>query len=226
MGITDTQYKTIYDAVEDAMQASGLLEKPLNTKQKRNELYNATTHLYTQFHSIFTDLTDADKERYIQAVAQRCNHNKKRRIEHKHAEPSPSKHSQKSLEDPIAGLTADGTTEKWQRVVETFGATIIYVKRFPDTGVSTCVRLRDLLPEGKSMDNISVDKLVFSTFEDTLKQDVGFKKDYDVLMYVFRSGDRQKVTSERIWKTIIDHAFTLSLNFINFTIEQNHLSTL
>ena len=76
------------------------------------------------------------------------------------------------------------------------------------------------------MDNISVDKLVFSTFEDTLKQDVGFNKDYDILMYVFRSGDRQKVTSERIWKTIIDHVFTLSLNFINFAIEQNHLSTL
>ena len=93
MGITDTQYKTIYNAVEDAMQASGLLEKPLNTKQKKNELYKAITHLYTQFHSIFTDLTDADKERYIQAVAQRCNYNKKRRIEYKHAEPLPSKHS-------------------------------------------------------------------------------------------------------------------------------------
>ena len=65
MGITDTQYKPIYDAVEDAMQASGLLEQPLNTKQKRNELYNATTHLYTQFHAFFTDLTDTDKERYI-----------------------------------------------------------------------------------------------------------------------------------------------------------------
>ena len=203
-----------------------LLGQPLNTKQKRNKLYNTITHLYMQFYSIFTDLTDADKERYIQAVAQRCNHNKKRRIEHKHAEPSPSKHSQKSLEDTITGLTTDGTTENGQRVVETFGATIIYVKRFPDTGVSTCVRLRDLLPEGKNMDNISVDKLVFSIFEDTLKQDVGFNKDYDILMYVFRSGDRQKVTSERIWKTIIDHAFTLSLNFINFTIEQNHLSTL
>ena len=49
MGITDTQYKMIYDAVEDAMQASGLLGQPLNTMQKRNELYNATTHLYTQF---------------------------------------------------------------------------------------------------------------------------------------------------------------------------------
>ena len=47
------------------MQASGLLEKPLNTKQKRNKLYNATTHLYTQFYSIFMDLMDADKERYI-----------------------------------------------------------------------------------------------------------------------------------------------------------------
>jgi len=47
MGITNTQYKTIYDAVKDAMQASGLLEKPLNTKQKRNKLYKATTHLYT-----------------------------------------------------------------------------------------------------------------------------------------------------------------------------------
>ena len=65
MGITDTQYKMIYDAVEDAIQASGLLGQPLNTVRKRNELYNATTHLYTQFHAIFTDLTDADKEQYI-----------------------------------------------------------------------------------------------------------------------------------------------------------------
>ena len=64
-----------------------------------------------------------------------------------------------------------------------------------------------------------MNKLVFLTFEDTLKQDMGFNKDCDILMYIFQSGDRQKVTSERIWKTIIDHAFTLSLNFINFTIE-------
>ena len=77
MGITNTQYITIYNAVEDAMQAFSLLEQPLNTKQKRNKLYNATTQLYTQFHAIFTDLTDVDKEQYIQAVAQRCNHNKK-----------------------------------------------------------------------------------------------------------------------------------------------------
>ena len=79
--------------------------------------------------------------------------------------------------------------------------------------------LRDLLPKGKNMDNISVDNFVFLTFEDTLKQDVGFNKDYNILIYVFQSGDRQKVTSERIWKTIIDYAFTLSLNFINFAIE-------
>jgi hypothetical protein len=75
-------------------------------------------------------------------------------------------------------------------VVETFGAIIIYVKQFLDTRVLICVRLRDLLPKGKNMDNISVDKLVFLIFKDTLKQDVGFNKDYDILIYIFRSGDR------------------------------------
>ena len=58
----------IYNAVEDIMQVFSLLGQPLNTKWKRNELYNATTHLYTQFHAIFTDLTDVDKEWYIQVV--------------------------------------------------------------------------------------------------------------------------------------------------------------
>jgi hypothetical protein len=65
MGITNAQYITIYNVVEDAMQVFSLLGQPLNTKQKRNELYNTTTHLYTQFHSIFTDLMDVDKEQYI-----------------------------------------------------------------------------------------------------------------------------------------------------------------
>ena len=202
----------------------GLLEQPLNTKQKRNEFYNATTHLYTQFHFIFIDFTDVDKERYIQAIAQHCNHNKKQQIKYKYAKPLLSKHSQTNLKDPIIRLTIDKSTKKWQWRTKTLRATIIYVKRFPDTGISTCIWLRDLLPEGKNMDNISVDKLIFSTFEDTLKQDMGFNKDCDILMYIFQSGDRQKVTSERIWKTIIDHAFTLSLNFINFTIKQNHLN--
>src|SRR6266568_6925577 len=100
----------IYDAVKDVIQVSGLLEQPLNTKQKRNELYNATTHLYTQFYSIFTDLTDADKERYIQVVAQHYNHNKKQQIEYKHAKPLLLKHSQTNLKDPIIRLTANKTT--------------------------------------------------------------------------------------------------------------------
>ena len=65
MGITNTQYITIYDAVKDAIQVFNLLGQPLNTKRKRNEFYNTITQLYTQFHAIFTDLMDADKERYI-----------------------------------------------------------------------------------------------------------------------------------------------------------------
>ena len=81
------------------------------------------------------------------------------------------------------------------------------------------MRLRDLLPKEKNIDNISVNKLIFLTFEDTLKQDIGFNKDYNILIYVFRSRDRQKVTSKWVWKTIIDYAFTLSLNFINFIIK-------
>ena len=54
-------------------------------------------------------------------------------------------------------------------MVKTFGATIIYVKQFLDTGVLIYIRLRDLLPKGKNIDNISVDKLVFLIFKDTLK---------------------------------------------------------
>ena len=50
-----------------------------------------------------------------------------------------------------------------------FGATIIYIKQFPDTGVLIYMRLRDLLPKGKSIDNISVDKLIFLIFKDILK---------------------------------------------------------
>jgi hypothetical protein len=46
------------------------------------------------------------------------------------------------------------------------------------------------------MDNISVDKLVFLIFKDTLKQDIGFNKDYNILIYIFQSGDWQKVTSK------------------------------
>ena len=74
-------------------------------------------------------------------------------------------------------------------MVKTFRATIIYVKRFLDTRVSTYMRLKDLLPKGKNIDNISVDKLIFLIFKDTLKQDVGFNKDYNILIYVFRSRD-------------------------------------
>jgi hypothetical protein len=47
------------------------------------------------------------------------------------------------------------------------------------------MRLRDLLPKGKNIDNILVDKLIFLIFKDTLKQDIGFNKDYDILIYVF-----------------------------------------
>jgi len=74
-------------------------------------------------------------------------------------------------------------------VVKTFRATIIYVKQFLDTGVLIYIRLRDLLPKGKNIDNISVDKLIFLIFKDTLKQDVGFTKDYNILIYVFQSRD-------------------------------------
>ena len=52
---------------------------------------------------------------------------------------------------------------------ETFGAIIIYIKQFLNTGVLIYIRLRDLLSKGKSIDNISVDKLVFLIFKDTLK---------------------------------------------------------
>ena len=75
-------------------------------------------------------------------------------------------------------------------MVKTFGAIIIYIKQFLDTRVLIYIQLRDLLPKGKNIDNILVDKLIFLIFKDTLKQDVGFNKDYDILIYVFRSRDR------------------------------------
>ena len=74
-------------------------------------------------------------------------------------------------------------------MVKTFGVIIIYIKRFLGTGVLIYIRLRDLLPKGKNIDNISTDKLIFLIFKDTLKQDVGLTKDYDILIYVFRSRD-------------------------------------
>ena len=70
-------------------------------------------------------------------------------------------------------------------MVKTFRATIIYVKRFLDTRVLIYMRLRDLLPKRKNIDNISINKLIFLTFKDTLKQDIGFNKDYDILIYIF-----------------------------------------
>ena len=70
-------------------------------------------------------------------------------------------------------------------MVKTFRATIIYIKQFLDTRVLIYIWLRDLLPKGKNIDNISVDKLIFLIFKDTLKQDVGFNKDYNILIYVF-----------------------------------------
>ena len=66
-----------------------------------------------------------------------------------------------------------------------FRAIIIYVKRFLDTGVLIYIRLRDLLPKGKNMDNIFINKLVFLIFKDTLKQDISFNKDYNILIYIF-----------------------------------------
>ena len=50
-----------------------------------------------------------------------------------------------------------------------FRAIIIYVKQFLDTEVLIYMQLRDLLPKGKSIDNISVNNLVFLIFKDTLK---------------------------------------------------------
>ena len=49
--------------------------------------------------------------------------------------------------------------------------------------------LRDLLSKEKNIDNIFVNKLVFLIFENTLKQDMGFNKDYNMLIYIFQSGD-------------------------------------
>ena len=69
------------------------------------------------------------------------------------------------------------------------------------------------------MDNISINKLVFLIFKNTLKQDIGFNKDYNILIYIFWSGDWQKVTNKQIWKIIINYTFTLSLNLINFIVE-------
>ena len=88
--------------------------------------------------------------------------------------------------------------EKWQWGVKTFKVTIIYIKQFPDTKVLIYISLRDLLPKKKNIDDISIDKLVFLIFKNTLKQDIGFNRDYNILIYIFQSGDWQKVTSKRI----------------------------
>ena len=95
-----------------------------------------------------------------------------------------------------------------------------------DTRVLIYIQLKDLLPERKNMDNISINKLIFLIFKNTLKQDIGFNKNYNILIYIFQSGNRQKVTSKRVWKIIINYTFTLNLNFINFIIKQNYLNIL
>ncbi len=74
-----------------------------------------------------------------------------------------------NLKDFIIKLTANKIIEKWQQGIKMLGATIIYIKQFLDTGVLIYVWLRDLLPKGKNINNILIDKLIFLTFEDTLK---------------------------------------------------------
>ena len=61
----------------------------------------------------------------------------------------------------------------------------MYIKQFLDTRVSIYIQLKNLLPKGKIIDNISVNKLVFLIFKDTLKQNIGFNKDYNILIYIF-----------------------------------------
>ena len=74
--------------------------------------------------------------------------------------------------------------EKWQQGVKIFRVTIIYIKQFLDIKVLIYMWLRDLLFKKKNMDNISINKLIFLIFKDTLKQNIGFNKNYNILIYI------------------------------------------
>jgi hypothetical protein len=223
--VDDNGYNAIYAALEEELVNKSLFGLKLNTVARKRQLEYVLENVIQQFPDIFNSTPSKWTRKCLEALARKCNTNKRRRLPA--ANPSLPVNSESSTTlnerlspSPLKRIPPKPQPKYILPTSNRFGNTMIFVRR--NLGEqSTIFQPRDLMSEDKELEAISVNDLQFDIFVNMLQEEMAYDKAMETIVYQCGDEDKVEIKNERVWRAALSEMFCRGSTRFTFDVERN-----
>ena len=219
--IDDTQYIQVYREIEERMLDRGILGLRLNTQRNKDRLEPVVSSVVARFRDTFQGIPEGWTARCLQAIAQKCTNNRRRRVGDRTEDREAS-----SAGYPPRHLPCLLEYQARSTVLPTrhFGALLILATREdgPRSVTTTAFDLQACTPNPSEVTIADVKYLRFSRL---LCEAMDYEAHKDTIWAVGIGETEARVNDERSLKAILQVAQTRGLRSVSFTLRRGRLES-
>lgn len=225
LGITDEQYQSIHNRMQEELRSRGLSGRKLNTTKVKDDLPPILAKIQIEFSPIFDEAPHPWRERCIFWFAQRNNYNSRRRTGTKR----PRVDSEEERELLNVEVTEDSDHEPRPSSAETrteqvcsVRHTVIYCVGNGTNDTTICMP-QHIQKDGASIESPNVNDLDFKRFISLITIESGYDERKDVIVYTLPGLPSIRIKNEREWQTAIEEMVVQGLKRISFVIQERRM---
>jgi hypothetical protein len=198
LGITNEQYKTLCDALEEEMRQHRILGTPLNSHHSKMLLDQVVTRVIDRFPGLRKGISLSFLRNCIKARGQRINNNHRRRTSKTlDSNPNPSFAFYPPFTPPTVPL---------QNSTRPLGTYTVYIERESDGRKTGCC-LRDFLSGEAPREDFCIPDLSYQKFLQVLEEEIAFDVGRETPYYNTVNGEVNDMDSERAWKAGLEKMY-------------------
>ena len=239
LGINNELYTTIYTAIETEMRSQNILGHKLNQNLVKKQLKPIFANIIPRFSTTFDAIPLLWREKYLMAIAQKCNYNMRRSIRRRTTKPasltksasptkstSPTKSASleyqinnvcQGLTEPLSSKAGLADEPKSFRV-RTLESIMVFITMVASERCTIC-RMVDFVIQGSS-GNVMIENLAFDRFTSILKEDIQFDPTKHSIFYHCTKGMAVAITNERSWKAAIGDMYIGGMDSFDFHVKE------
>src|SRR5438309_1838611 len=223
--VDDNGYNAIYTALKEELVNQNLFGLMLNTVARKRQLEYVLENVIQRFPDIFNSIPSQWTRKCLEALARKCNTNKRRRLPTANlsllVDSESSTTSNKRLSPSSLKRVPPKSQSKCIPLINNrFGNTMVFVRR--NSGKqSTIFQPRDLMIEDKELEAISVNDLQFDIFVKMLQEEIAYDRAIDTLVYQCGDEDTVEIKNKRAWRAALSKMFCRGSTRFIFDVERN-----
>lgn len=217
--IDDTQYVQVYREIEERMLDGGILGLRLNTQRNKDRLEPILLLVVARFQDTFQGIPEGWIARCLQAIAQKCTNNRRRRVGDR-TEDREAYNASRLPTHLFCPLEPGSGSTILQ--VKHFGALLILVTREdgPRSVTTTTFDLQGCKP---NPGEVAICDVKYSRFNKLLREAMDYEAHKDTIWAVGLGETEARINGEQSLKAILQVAQTRGLRSVSFTLRRGRI---